>query len=74
MKTSGTGCLARRSPPLRFSASYYGHRAREWCELANSAAPDAPIRLRILQIAETYARLAEQAEPWECDSRPTRAK
>lgn len=61
-----------RNPPLRFRATYYKHRAQEWWELANSTSLDAPIRLRILRIAQTYTRLAEQVGSWERDRRPAK--
>jgi hypothetical protein len=51
---------------LPLSAAYYRRRERELRALAG-AMTDASLQKQMLDIANEYARLAEQAEAWERD-------
>jgi hypothetical protein len=51
-------------PPL--DGAYYRRREREARALA-AGMTDASVRKQMLDIAEEYARLAEQAEAWKQD-------
>jgi len=54
------------APPPPHSAVFYRQRERETRALAE-AISDAAVREQMLNIANEYGRLAEQAEAWERD-------
>jgi hypothetical protein len=56
-------------PP--FSGPYYRQREREARALAGGMT-DASVRKQLLDIAEEYANLAQQAEAWERDHPTTK--
>jgi hypothetical protein len=55
-------------PRPKPDGAYYRQRARE-CRAMARRVPDVSVRAQMLQIAETYDRIAERTETWERDHR-----